>query len=96
MLRVTQDVVELRRWAESRGARPCRDRTTGRLALLFGGDPCAVPVGWGEFEPAFCAGRCVFVYDEAPGSHRSFVGPAEEARAWVAAELPASASWGAR
>lgn len=95
MLRVTQDVVELRRWAEARGARPCRDRSTGRPALVFGDDPCAVPVGWDEFEPTFCAGRCVFVYDEAPGSRRAFVGTAEEARAWVAAETGHS-SLGAR
>lgn len=90
MLRVTQDVVELRRWAEAHGAQPCRDGSTGRLGLAFGSDPCTVPVGWDEFEPAFCASRCVFVYDEAPGSRRSFVGPAEEAHAFVAADMAAA------
>ncbi len=91
MLRVTQDVLELRRWAEARGAKPCRDRSTGRLALVFARDPCAVPVGWDEFEPAFCASRCVFVYDEAPGSRRSFVGPADEAKAFAASETSGEA-----
>jgi hypothetical protein len=84
MLRVTQDIVELRRWAESRGGRPCRDGASGRIALTFGDDACAFPVGWDEFEPTFCACRSVFVYDEAPGSRRHFLGPAEEAHAFVA------------
>lgn len=93
MLRVTQDIVELRRWAESRGAQPCRDRASGRIALAFGDDACAFLVGWDEFEPTFFACRCVFVYDEAPGSHRHFLGPTEEAHAFVA---QAMASAGAR
>ncbi len=83
MLRVTDDVVELRRWAEARGGRPCRDEASGRLRIAFGGDRCAVDVGWDEFEPAFCAGRSVFVYDDAPSSPRFFVGGAEEARRFV-------------
>lgn len=84
MLRVTQDVVELRHWAESRGARPCRDPASGRIALSFPGDPCAFPVGWDEFEPAFMFSRSVFVYDEAPGSRRHFLGSWDEAHAFVA------------
>ncbi len=84
MLRVTQDIVEIRRWAEAHGARPCRDEATGRIELAYPGEPCAFEVGWEEFEPAFCASRCVFVYDEAPGSHRHFVGGEEEAHAYVA------------
>ncbi len=84
MLRTTQDVVELRHWAESRGAQPCRDPGCGRIALAFAGDPCAFPVGWDEFEPAFMASRSVFVYDEAPGSRRHFLGPMDEAHAFVA------------
>jgi len=91
MLRVTQDVVEIRRWAESRGATPCRHETTGRLDLVFGGDACALPVGWDEFEPAFCVGHCVFVYDDAPGARRFFVGGADEAHEFVTAEGCASA-----
>ncbi len=83
MYRVTQDVMELRHWAEARGAQPCRDAESGRIAFAFGGEPCAVPVGWDEFEPAFCATRCVFVYDDAPGSRRHFLGSEPEAQAFV-------------
>lgn len=92
MLRVTADVLELRRWAEARGGRPCRDPESGRLKVAFAGDPCAVEVGWEEFEPAFRATRCVLVYDEAPGVKRHFVGPVEEAQAWVSADRGAGAS----
>jgi hypothetical protein len=84
MMRVTQDVLELRRWAEAHGARPCREEATGRIVLAFLEDRSAIAVGWDEFEPAFCAGRCVFVYDDAPGSRRCFVGGIEEAHAFVA------------
>jgi hypothetical protein len=83
MLRVTQDVVELRHWAESRGARPCREPASGRIALSFPDGSCAFPVGWDEFEPAFMFSRSVFVYDEAPGSRRHFLGSEEEAHAFV-------------
>lgn len=86
MLRVTEDVVEMRRWAEAHGARPCRDAASGRIRFAMADDPCAIPVGWDEFEPVFCAGRCVFVYDDAPGTPRFFVGGAEEARRFVASE----------
>jgi hypothetical protein len=92
MLRVTQDVVELRRWAEAHGACPCRDMATGRIALAFPGDPCAFPVGWDELEPAFCFSRSVFVYDEAPGSRRHLLGNEAEAHAFVAAVVGASAA----
>ncbi len=92
MLRVTDDVLELRRWAETLGGRPCRDAATGRLRVAFPpGDRCAVDVGWDEFEPAFCAGRCVFVYDDAPGARRCFVGALEEAHAFVAREASGAA-----
>ncbi len=84
MLRVTDDVLELRRWAEARGGRPCRDAATGRLQIAFAGEPCAVDVGWDEFEPAFCAARCVFVYDDAPDARRHFVGPSDEAHTFLA------------
>ena len=86
MLRVTADVLELRRWAEARGGRPCRDAESGRLRVAFEGDRCAVDVGWDEFEPAFRHARCVLVYDDAPGTRRCFVGPADEAQAFVAAD----------
>jgi hypothetical protein len=86
MLRVTQDVVEIRRWAEAREARPCREPASGRLALAFPGEPCPFPVGWDEFEPAFCASRCVFVCEDGPSGRRCFVGAADEVRAFVAAE----------
>lgn len=92
MLRVTEDVLEMRRWAETHGARPCRDAATGRLWLSMVDDPCAFPVGWDEFEPAFCAGRCVFVYDDAPGSPRFFVGAQDEARRFVSAACAAPGS----
>jgi len=43
-------------------------------------------VGWEELEPAFCAGRCVFVYDHAPGARRHFVGGVDEALAFLAGD----------
>jgi hypothetical protein len=62
-----------------------RDAATGRLRVTFPpDDPCAVDVGWDEFEPAFCAARCVFVYDDAPGARRHFVGATDEAHAYLA------------
>ncbi len=92
MLRVTDDVLELRRWAEARGGSPCRDAATGRLRIAFADDPCSVEVGWNEFEPAFCAGRCVFVYDDAPDGHRHFVGGMEEAQAFLCGDAAAPAT----
>ena len=84
MLRVTDDVVELRRWAEVRGGWPCRDPQTGRIAIAFPGDSWdGIEIEWDEFEPNFCAGRCVFVYDDALGSRRCFVGSEWEARAFL-------------
>ncbi len=88
MYRTTPDVLELRRWAETRGARPCRDGA-GRLVLSLPGHPSGDEVGWDEFEPTFVTCREVFVYDEAPGSDRCFIGTAEEARAYICA--PAAA-----
>ncbi|HEX9050463.1 MAG TPA: hypothetical protein VF841_08035 [Anaeromyxobacter sp.] len=92
MLRVTDDVLELRRWAEARGGSPCRDAASGRLRIAFADDPCTVGVGWAEFEPAFCAGRCVFVYDDAPGARRHFVGEREEALAFLGGGAGAAAA----
>ncbi len=85
MFRTTQDIVELRRWAELRGARPCRDDRTGRLVLVLPGRAggCALDVGWDEFEPTFLASGEVFVYDDAPGYARFFLGPAAEAHAFI-------------
>jgi hypothetical protein len=87
MLRVTEEVLEVRRWAECRGARPCRDEATGAPALASPAQPCpgGREVGWAEFEAAFCAGRCVLVYDDGPGGTRFFLGSVEAARAFVAA-----------
>ncbi len=84
MLHVTQDIMEVRRWAQAHGARPCRDEATGRIGLAHPGDPCAFEVGWDEFEPAFCTTHSVFVYEDGPGARRFFVGGAEEAHAYVA------------
>ncbi len=84
MLRVTSDVLELRRWVEARGGRPCRDARSGRLVIAFPGDACTIEVGWDEFEPAFCASHCVFVCDDAPGGRCHFVGGMDEAEAFVA------------
>ena len=86
MLRTTSDVMELRRWAEARGGRPCRDPASGRLEIAFPGDPCAIDVGWDELEPAFMWARSVFVYDDAPGARRSFIGAADEAHAFLVGE----------
>lgn len=91
MLRVTQDVVELRHWAESRGARPCRDPGNGgRIGLSFPDDSCPFPVGWDEFEPTFMYSRSVFVYDESPGSRRHFLGTEDEAHAFVSGAIAAA------
>ncbi len=82
MFRTTEDVVEVRRWAEAHGLRPCRDERTGRLVLVPAGqDGC--DVGWEEFEPAFLASREVLVYEDGPGRARCFVGPPDEARAYL-------------
>jgi hypothetical protein len=92
MLRTTQDIVELRHWAEARGAQPCRDEASGRLGLALPGQPCSArEVGWDEFEPTFMLSRCVFVYDDAPGARRFFVGGAEEAHAYVENEMTGGA-----
>jgi hypothetical protein len=92
MLRVTQDVLEIRRWAEARDARPCRNPASGRLGFAFPGEDCPFPIGWDEFEPAFCAAGCVFVCEDRPDGRRCFVGGTEEARAYVAAERGVGAS----
>ena len=86
MFRITQDVVELRRWAERRRARPCRAARSGQLVLAFPGIPCdGVEIGWDEFEPAFVFAHEVFVYEDAPGARRCFIGSAAEAQAFVCA-----------
>ena len=88
MLRVTDDVLELRRWTEERGGWPCRS-PDGRIALCLGGDPApAIAIGWDEFEANFVLGRCAFVYDDSPGCTQCFVGGFDEARAWVASGAP--------
>jgi hypothetical protein len=84
MLRVTQDVLEIRRWADAHHARPCRDAASGRLLLALAGEPCsALGVGWDEFEAAFLASRSVCVYDDSPGLRRVFVGAPDEAHRYV-------------
>jgi hypothetical protein len=88
MLRVTDDVVELRRWAQEHGGAPCR-RRDGTLTICFGAVPdAALPVDWGEFEANFVLAGCVLVYDDAPGCTHCFVGPTVDARAYVAAADP--------
>lgn len=94
MLRTTQDVVEIRRWAEARGGRPCRDEADGRLVIALPGEPCdAREVGWDEFEPTFCILGCVFVYDDSPGARRMFVGTPEAARDWMAGPGGCQHAW---
>lgn len=88
MLRVTEDLLELRRWAEERGGSPCR-HPDGRIGLCFEEGPGpALPVGWDEFEANFCIGRCVLVYDDAPGCHHVFIGSTDEARRYVRSADP--------
>jgi hypothetical protein len=87
VLRVTDDVLELRSWAEERGGQPCR-QPDGRLTLCFGSDPAARRVGWDEFEVAFLHEHRVFVHDDAPGCTHCFVGTADEARAFVERYAP--------
>lgn len=83
-LRLIKAVSEVRSWAQERDGWPVR-RLDGRVALGFSGDVClGVRIGWGEFEVNFCAGRCVLVHDETPGSIRSFVGSESEAERFVA------------
>jgi hypothetical protein len=79
--RTTQDVLELRRWAEGREARPCREEETGRLALAMPGDRGGQEVGWEEFEPVFRVAGHVCIYDDAPGAgaRRCFIGSPDEA-----------------
>jgi hypothetical protein len=91
MLRTTQDVLELRRWAEARDARPCREEESGRLTLAVPGAAMrrVVEVGWEEFEPAFVTGGFVLVYDDAPGCSTCLVGSIEEAHAYVRAACAA-------
>jgi len=88
MLRVTQDLLETRRWVESRGGRPCR-YPDGRIGLFFVGtaEP-ALLVGWDEFEANFRLGSCVIVYDDGPGCQDAFVGSVEEARDYVLSADP--------
>lgn len=87
MLRTTQDVVELRHWAELRAARPCREPRTGSLLLALPGVPCdGQEVGWDEFESTFMWTRAVFVYDDSPGARRCFVGGEADAHAFVRRE----------
>ena len=87
MLRVTDDILEVRHWAEERGACPCRD-AQGRIGLCFGDRVDVALVGWDEFEPSFVLGRRVLVYDDAPDCRHHFIGTQEEARAYVAAADP--------
>ncbi len=83
MLRVTDDLMEVRHWAERRGGRPCR-RLDGQPCLTFEPSaPSAIPVGWDEFEAAFVLGRCVLAYDDAPGCVRCFIGKESDIRAFV-------------
>ncbi len=90
MLRVTDDILEVRRWAEERGGRPCRD-AGGRVGLCFGADPSpAACVGWDEFETNFEVSHDVLVYDDAPGCSHCFIGTAAEARAYVERSDPRS------
>ncbi len=93
MLRSTDDVVEIRRWAEQRGGRPARDPATGRLLVVAPGAPgAAIAVGWDEFETTLLWDHLVCVYDDAPGSLRCFCGPMAEAHAYVTAECAATAA----
>ncbi|WP_242346031.1 hypothetical protein [Anaeromyxobacter terrae] len=84
MLRATQAVTEMRHWTEARGGRPCRDEESGRLWIALPGEPCeARDVGWDEFEVTFRVNGLVFLYDDAPGARRLFVGKPDAARAWM-------------
>lgn len=92
MLRTTEDLVEMRHWAEVRRARPCRDPSGGQLGLALPGQPCRFePVGWDEFEVTFRMQRALFVYDDAPGGSRCFIGPAAEAHDFITAETAGGA-----
>jgi hypothetical protein len=87
MLRVTDEILEVRCWAEERGGKPCRG-VDGRVGLCFGDRIDVALVGWDEFEPTFRLGRCVLVYDDAPDCRHHFIGSQDEARAYVAAQNP--------
>jgi hypothetical protein len=83
VFRTTQDVLEIRRWAEMHGARPCRDLHTGRLRLVLPGQDPECEIGWDEFEPTFLHHHDVFVCDDAPGRPSCFVGATAEAQAFI-------------
>ena len=88
MLRATQDLLELRNWAERRGGSPCR-HWHGRIGLCCGAVPGpALRVGWDEFEINFRLGQSVCVYDDGPGSNNVFIGSGDEARSYVASADP--------
>jgi hypothetical protein len=97
MWRVTQDVVEIRGWVQGRGGWPCR-LLDGRIALNFPGERCrGLEIGWDEFGPNFCFGRCVFVYDDAAGAGGWFLGSAQEAHHFVSeARVPRQVQAAAR
>jgi hypothetical protein len=85
MLRATDDIIDLRHWAEARGARPCREPATGRLLLAFQGEArSGDDIGWDEFEPIFCHSHRVFVYDDRPGSRMHFIGEELDAQDFFA------------
>jgi hypothetical protein len=87
MLQVTSDILEVRQWVEDRGGHPCREPKTGRLSIDLPGRPCGdVLVGWEEFEPAFLVNHLTFVFDTDPKGTRWFIGPPEQARAYLAGE----------
>lgn len=87
MLRLTHGVAEVRTWAQARGAWPCR-QLDGGLALGFSNEPCrGVEIGWAEFAVNFRAGRCVLIWDDAPGSTRALVYSESEAHREVVDEV---------
>jgi hypothetical protein len=84
MVRITQNVVEVRSWVQARSGWPCR-RLDGGIAVSFPGDRCrGIEIGWDEFEPNFCARRYVLALDDAHGSTRHFLGSVADARTYLA------------
>jgi hypothetical protein len=94
MLRTTEDLCEMRRWAEMRHARPCREEDRGTLRLALPGQPCAArEVGWDEFEVTFRMSHSLFVYDDSPGASRCFVGTADAAHAFIVETCGQTSAW---
>lgn len=88
MRMLTTDPAEVRRWADSRDARPGLTES-GELVIRMPGEEDRGPVlRWDEFAGHFTAERMAFVYDELPGSHFWVIGREAEVRQFAEEPVP--------